>query len=60
MAPKGKAKEEVTVVAELLVTSGGETQAIRTHGAAWHAALALPRPVNVVFNRWVRKDKKDG
>jgi hypothetical protein len=55
MADK-KDKKEVTVVAELLVNSAGQTERIKTFDRAWHRALELAVPVSISFDGWVRKD----
>lgn len=56
MPPKGKEKEKITVVAECTVTSPEGTEVVRSFDKAWHRSLELDRPVNVMFNRFVRID----
>jgi hypothetical protein len=56
MPPK-KNTEEITVEAELTVSSSKGVEIIRTFDKAWHRGLELPIPVLISFNRWVRKDK---
>lgn len=56
MAPKKKDDKEITVVAELKVSSGDQTETIRTFDKAWHRVLELPTPATMSFNQWVRKN----
>jgi hypothetical protein len=56
MATKKKDEKEITVVAELEVSSEGDSYTIRTFDAAWHRVLVLPTPATMSFNRWVRKN----
>lgn len=51
-----KNDKDATVVAECTVTSPEGVEIIRTFDKAWHRALELPMPVNLQFNRFVRKD----
>lgn len=52
-----KDEKPVTMVAELTLTWPGGVEQVQTFDIAWHKALELPRPVNVKFNRFVRKEE---
>lgn len=57
MMPSKKDKsKEVTVVAELTVTSPVGVEVIKSFDAAWHRSLELPKPVHTILNGFVRKD----
>jgi len=49
-------REEVTVVAELTVTSPAGTRTVRGFCAAWTLALSGPRPARIRLEGFVRKD----
>lgn len=51
-----KKDNEVTVVAQLTVTSPEGTEKIKTFCAAWLRALELPTPVTVTHTDWIRKN----
>lgn len=56
---KTKVKEEITVVAELIVSSSEGTEVIRSFDRAHHRAWEIARrttPVKITFNGFVRKD----
>lgn len=57
-----KDEKEITVIAEVMVMYEDrgmtEIEIIKGFDASWHRALALPLPVTISFNRWVRKDSK--
>lgn len=55
--PSKKTKDEITVVAELTVTSSEGQEIIKSFDKAWHHMLELGTrtlPVNAKFNGFVR------
>jgi hypothetical protein len=56
MATKKKDEKEITVVAELEVSFGDETETIRTFDKAWHRLLLVPTPATMSFKKWARKN----
>lgn len=56
MAKTQEKDKRATVVAELTVTSSEGVETLKSFDNAWHRALELPKPVEVRFTGFVRKD----
>lgn len=48
--------DKITVEAQVIVTSANGVEVVKTFDRSWHRALELPVPVNINFDKWVRKD----
>lgn len=51
-------KKEITVEAELMITSSLGIETVRTFARAWRRTLELPTPTRGQFKQWARKEDK--